>query len=312
MRSLVFLFKEFVGGLGQNRFLHLTYGAQVTISLLVLGVFFVLLILGATAWGKMGAALKVHVYLQDEISADQIVSLETQLTQQEHVSGVVYRSKEDALEVFASRNTSIPLEDLQGAENPLPASFIVTIDRPSNIPLVVERIENFPGIMQINYGAQVLQNYLKVLGILVVICVVTITLLVVFTYSSISNIIGLSVYARRTEIRIQQLVGATWWFIRWPFLFEGVFVGVTGAVFAFAIIVALLAMLSQALKLADLSQALPGTGVAGWAVYAGLAVLLIGLGATVGFVGSLKSVNAYLRQELQVGLDAAKVRQLAR
>ncbi len=312
MRSLLFLFKEFVGGLSQNRFLHITYGAQVTISLLVLGVFFVLLILGATAWGKMGAALKVHVYLQDEISADQVVALEGQLKQLDHVAGVKYRSKEEALEVFASRNTSIPLEDLQGSDNPLPASYIVTVDRPSNIPSVVERIEPLPGIMQINYGAQVLQNYLKVLSILVLICIVTITLLVVFTYSSISNIIGLSVYARRTEIRIQQLVGATWWFIRWPFLFEGVFVGVTGATVAMLSIVVLLAMLSQAMRLADLSQALPGTGLAGWVVYVALAVLLVGLGATVGFVGSLKSVNAYLRRELQVGLDAAKVRQLVR
>lgn len=312
MRSFVFLFKEFVSGLGQNRFLHLTYGAQVTISLLVLGVFFVLLILGATAWGKMGAALKVHVYLQDDISADQVVALEGQLQQLDHVTGVKYRSKEEALEVFASRNTSIPLEDLQGSDNPLPASYIVTVDRPSNIPMVVEKMEPLPGILQINYGAQVVQNYLKVLSILVLICIVTITLLVVFTYSSISNIIGLSVYARRTEIRIQQLVGATWWFIRWPFLFEGVFVGITGAAIAMLIIVALLAMLSQAMRLADLAQALPGTGLAGWVVYAGLAVLLVGLGAVVGFVGSLKSVNAYLRRELQVGLDAAKVRQLVR
>jgi cell division transport system permease protein len=312
MRSFMFLFKEFTGGLAQNRFLHLTYGTQVTISLLVLGVFFVLLILGATAWGKLGSALKVHVYLQDDISAEQVVALESQLGQIEHVAGVKYRSKEDALEVFASRNTSIPLEDLQGDENPLPASYIITVDRPANIPEVVERIEPLPGILQINYGAQVLQNYLKVLSILVVICIVTITLLVVFTYSSISNIIGLSVYARRTEIRIQQLVGATWWFIRWPFLFEGVFVGVTGALIAIAVVITLLAMLSQAMRLADLSQALPGTGLAGWVVYAGLAGLLIGLGALVGFVGSYKSVNAYLRRELQVGLDAAKVRQLVR
>jgi cell division transport system permease protein len=312
MRSLLFLFKEFVSGLAQNRFLHLTYGVQVTISLLVLGVFFVLLILGATAWGKLGSALKVHVYLKDEISAEQVVALENQLEQLEHVTGVKYRSKEEALEVFASRNTSIPLEDLQGEDNPLPASYIVTIDRPANIPQVVERIEPLSGVEQINYGAQVLQNYLKVLSILVLICVVTITLLVVFTYSSISNIIGLSVYARRTEIRIQQLVGATWWFIRWPFLFEGVFVGVSGAAIAMVIIVALLAMLSQAMRLANLAEALPGIGLAGWMVYAGLAVLLIGLGAVVGFVGSFKSVNAYLRQELQVGLDAAKVRQLVR
>lgn len=312
MRSLLFLFKEFVASMSLNRYLHFTYGAQVTISMLVLGIFFVLLILTATAWGKLGGALKIHIFLADDITPEQVVALENQISEIDHVSGIVYRSKEEALEIFSQRNTSIPVEDLQGEENPLPASYIVSVDHPSRIPGIVEQIEPLGGVLQINYGAQVLGNYLKILTIFIVIAAVTILLLVIFSYSSISNIIGLSVYARRTEIRIQQLVGATWWFIRWPFLFEGVFIGISGAIVAMLIIIALLAMLSEAFKLSDLSQALPGIPLGSWGMYIGLALLLVGLGALVGFIGSYKAVNNYLRRELQIGLDAAKVRMLAR
>ena len=148
--------------------------------------------------------------------------------------------------------------------------------------------------------------------ILIVICVVTILLLIIFTTSSISNIISMSIYARRTEIRIMQLVGATWWFIRWPFLIEGLFFGVIGATIAVAIIVVVMAMMSEALRLSELAVALPFIGQDGSGIYLGLVILLLGLGAAVGFFGSLKTVNTFLGRANEIRLDALRVKQLVR
>jgi len=141
---------------------------------------------------------------------------------------------------------------------------------------------------------------------------VTILLLVIFTSSSISNIIGLSIYARRTEIRIMQLVGATWWFIRWPFIFEGVFFGVVGAVVAGLIITLLMAMLSEAMRLTELNLMLPFIDLNATSIYISLMVLLLGLGAAVGFYGSLRTVNAFLGRENMVQVDAVRVRRLVK
>ncbi len=112
MRSIGFIFREFLESLSENRFLHFTYGAQVTISLLVLGVFFVLLVTAAFWWQRFGAAMEVHVFLQDQLSPSQYVALEEQLTDTPHVVTVKYRSKEEALQVFQTRYPSIQLRDL--------------------------------------------------------------------------------------------------------------------------------------------------------------------------------------------------------
>jgi cell division transport system permease protein len=313
VRSLLFLLREFGDGLSKNRFLHLTYGAQVTISLLVLGIFFVLLVGAAVMWNKLGDAMEIHVFLDDTMSSVEINGMENQLRALDHVKEVTFRSKEEALQLFARQNKAIPLEDLN-MDNPLPASYIIQVDRPSNIKAVVGEIDTLNGIDidNIRYGEQVLDKYIKVLAILVGICVVTMGLLILFTYSSINNIIGLSIYARRAEIRIMQLVGATWWFIRWPFLFEGLFFGITGALLAMGIIALLLFMMAEALRMSNLTMALPALGVTQSDIFMGLAALLLGLGAVVGFFGSLRTVNTFLHRESNAHLEAVKVRQLAR
>lgn len=306
MRSFFFLFREFLVSLRHSRFLHLTYGAQVTISLLVLGIFFVLLVGGAIAWKKLGDQMEIHVFLKDDLSAKQINLMELDIREMEHVSKVTYRSKEDALAIFSSRSSTLELNDLLD-NNPLPASYVVQADAPENIKYVAEQCEKLTGTLATRYGSQVLEKYLKILLILIVICLITISLLVLFTYSSINNIIALSVYARRTEIRIMQLVGATWWFIRWPFIFEGIFFGFFGASLAYLIILGLLVSMKQALALSDLSAAMPSLGVDERFLFLALASLLIGLGVTVGFFGSLKTVNNFLSRELELQLESIKV-----
>jgi cell division transport system permease protein len=310
LHSFSFLLKEFFAGLRNNRFLHLTYGTQVTISLLVLGIFFVLLIGAALAWNKLGSELQIHVFLQDGLSAQQQNALESDLRRMDGVLSVTYRSKAQALELFKRSSSSIDLSDL--AENPLPASFIVKVDDPRDIPEIAARCQDQTGILSVKYGAQVVDKYIKVLMIMVLVCIVTISLLILFTASSINNIIAMSVYARRKEIRIMQLVGATWWFIRWPFIFEGVFFGVIGATLALLIIFGLLFAMSQALRLSEMTLAMPSLGLSGELMFLGLGMLMLSLGALVGFFGSLRTVNNFLGREQELNVEALRVRQMLR
>jgi cell division transport system permease protein len=310
LHSIGFLFSEFWLSLRNNRFLHFTYGTQVTISLLVLGIFFVLLIGSAVTWNKLGQQLQIHVYLQDGLSAQQQNALEADLRKIEHVVSVTFRSKEQALELFKKSSSTIDLSDL--ADNPLPASYVVKVDDPREIPAVAEQCEGQTGILSVKYGAQVVDKYIKVLMIMVAVCAVTISLLVLFTASSINNIIALSIYARRKEIRIMQLVGATWWFIRWPFIFEGVFFGMLGALLALLIILGILYMLGQALVMSQMSLAMPNLGLTTEMVFLALGGVLLALGAIVGFVGSLRTVNNFLGREQELNVEALRVRQMLR
>jgi len=304
MRSVAFLLREFGHSLKQNRFLHFTYGAQVTVSLLVLGIFFVLLVGAALFWNKLGEEMEIHAYLDEGMSAIQITQMEAQLRQIPHVTSVQFISKDEALRIFGEHNKAIDTHDLQ-MDNPLPASYIIKVDQPRNIADVAAVVGSMSGVQE-RHGQEALQSYLKVLLILALICLVTITLLILFTYSSINNIIALSIYARRAEIRIMQLVGATWWFIRWPFLFEGIFFGLTGAAVALALIVGLMVGMAQALRLSELSLALPNVGVDQNTILLGLGLLLLGLGLIVGFFGSLRTVNTFLQRESSANIGPAK------
>jgi cell division transport system permease protein len=306
MRSLLFLFREFLTSLTQNRFLHFTYGAQVTISLLVLGIFFVLLTGAVVAWNRLGSNLKIHVYLVDGLSEAETARIQTDIEQLDNVLSIEYRSKDDALAIMSEKYPEMGIEGL--GSDWLPASFVVEVKQPMHIEDVAHKIAYMPGVEKLDYGSDVVKSFVRVAMILVVICIVTILLLVIFTSSSISNIIGLSIYARRTEIRIMQLVGATWWFIRWPFIFEGVFFGIVGAIIAGLIISALLAMLSEALRLTELTLMLPFININSTSIYVSLIALLLGLGAAVGFYGSLRTVNAFLGRENIAQMDAMRVR----
>jgi cell division transport system permease protein len=254
--------------------------------------------------------LKIHVYLADGISEAETARIQSDIERLANVSHVEYRSKEDALTYM---NENYPDMDIRGLGSDfLPASFVVEVKQPMNIEPVAGQIAYMPGVENLNYGSDVVKSFVRVAMILVVICIATILLLVVFTSSSISNIIGLSIYARRTEIRIMQLVGATWWFIRWPFIFEGVFFGIVGAVVAGLIITLLMAMLSEMIRLTELNLMLPFIELDATGIFVGLMSLLLGLGAAVGFYGSLRTVKAFLGRENMVQLDAMRFRRLSK
>ena len=311
MRSLGFLFREFLDGLSQNRLIHFAYGTQVTISLLVLGIFFVLVIGSAVFWVQLGSRLEVHVFLNNNLSPAASDAIATELKSLPHVTGVTYRSKEEAWQEFNKRNPNMSLDDLV-RENPLPASYIVKVDRPGNIISVAEQSEKVEGVFKVGYAGDFLDRYLKVMLILLLVCSTTMVLLVIFAYTSISNIIRVSTDARASEIRIMQLVGATWWFIRWPFLFEGVFIGLAGALIALAIVYSLLAALAGAFQASEIPMQLPWVSLSEWQLFVWLGIALVGLGLVVGFFGSLRAVNAYLHRELDVALDARKIRLMTR
>jgi len=213
------------------------------------------------------------------------------------VSDVKFVSKEEALQQTAER-VGLDAELLQtntGEEllfaNPLPDSFIVKTADPQDIPQVASEAGQIAGVAMVRYAQQLTEKLLALARGIRISGAVVGMLMAVATLMVISTTIRLTIYARRQEIRIMQLVGATNWFIRIPFIIEGILDGLAGGAVAAAILLPIYTYVQdyvgQNLQFVDL-------------IYSTEALLSFGLGLVLcgilfGAAGSLMSLHRYVR-----------------
>ena len=119
-----------------------------------------------------------------------------------------------------------------GEDNPFPASFEIQVDNPERIPQLVPQFQQMPGVETAKFGQEVVEHLFQLTRVLRIGGVLLIILLAIATLFIISNTIRITVFARRREVNIMKYVGATDWFIRWPFLLEGMIMGFVGALIA--------------------------------------------------------------------------------
>ena len=171
----------------------------------------------------------------------QVEGLRTQLAAlqgQGQVESFTYVSKDDALVELRERlkDPSI-LEELPS--NPLPAKFNIKPVDPENAQGIIDQISDSPAIDQelgISYGAETADRLLSVARFIQWAGLGLITILLVASILLIGNTIRLSIFARRREVEVMKLVGATNWFIRWPFVIEGIICGLVGAILSVALL----------------------------------------------------------------------------
>lgn len=236
---------------------------------------------------------QVIAFFKDTItSADQVKEIKTQLLETNKSASVKFISKEEALTIYKERNKNDPLLLELVTANTLPASLEVSAKNVSDLPGLYEILKNTPGIEEISYQHDVVDTLIGVVdkirkfGLALVIFLVTTSLFTILT------IIGMKISLRKEEIEVERLVGASSWYIRLPFLFEGVFYGVVGSIASWAIIYVII-YLSTPNLLPYLSglALLPVSPVFMLEVLGGAVVL----GATVGISGSFFAVWRYLK-----------------
>ncbi len=303
MRSLSYFFKEALISFRRNMSTNL--GAIITIflSLLVIGVFMLGSIMVKHIVESVENQVSITVYVADNAAQEDIDKLLGTIRDYDEVSDVKFTTKEQALKNFTEQMTSNPeiVQALDGA-NPLPASLDVNLYDPQQVENVAQRIldnETFKKICDnsgdpsdsLKYGQQTVErlfqvtNYIRYIGIAVV------ALLVFVTFIFINNTIRLAILARRREIAIMRLVGASNGFIRGPFLMEGALQSLIGA--AFAIVgVALIRRFAMP-KLATALSWLP-ISVSNMALLK-ISVLLLIFGLIIGLFGSLLAMRRYLK-----------------
>ena len=231
IRRIKYYFVEGFKNIVRNRVMAVASISTVAASLFILGIFMILTLNVNNAVENIGQTLEIKVYLKDDVTTLQKNNLENQIRSIDGVNDVTYISKEQALEDLKKKlgeNKSIA----EGFEmdNPLPQSFIIKVKKPEYISTVSRKISSMDGVEKIYDGKGIVEKLIKFTNLIKIASYVLMGLLGVIAAFLISNTIKLAVYARRREISIMKYIGATDWFIKWPFIIEGVALGLFGAV----------------------------------------------------------------------------------
>ncbi len=218
----------------------------------------------------------------------QIDAVREQLLAMDEVKSIRFISKEDALKIMQKRSPELT-RDLPG--NPLPASYEVTPKRGEDVEAIAKRLEpGPPGVHKVDYGKKTAQRVLRVARVFEIVFLAAVLLLLVASTLLIANTIRLSIFSRRREIEVMKLVGASNWFVRGPFMLEGLICGLAGSAIAVLLLligkeVALPAILGHFDTASDV-RAL-GFGLN--------ALILLGAGLFIGAFGSGLTLHRFLR-----------------
>lgn len=181
---------------------------------------------------QMEDSIGISVFLTGEPNSESIEAMRSEISTMDHVTGVTYISPVDALETLKQdwgAEEDI-FEGLDSTNNPLSHSFQIQLDEIESQGAVLAELKNVEGIDNIRHGQTETELLMKANNVFNIASVIVMIVLGIISIMIIVNTIRISVVNRRVEINIMKYVGATDWFIRWPFIIEGVIIGVVGAI----------------------------------------------------------------------------------
>lgn len=236
IRNILFYIKEAFLSTKKNGIISLATIVCLTATLIIVGIFLIISLHINNFIANLESDLIAVAYLKDDLSQEEIGKLVQNTSSLEGVREVVYISKEEALQKLKEDLTEHE-EILAGLpENPLPSSLEITVFEAGFLDEVSFQVNQFKGIEEVNYGGQLTKNlliifdFIRKTGLGIILILLFVSILIMFA------VIKISVHSRQQEIEIMALVGATSWFIRWPFIIEGFLKGLLSSLISFFII----------------------------------------------------------------------------
>jgi cell division transport system permease protein len=235
---LGFFLREALRALKRNAAPSLAAFATILITTLVLGVFIPVVRAATSKTNEVRNKIELEVFIHDDATGAEVGALGSKIRAIPHVAGTEFISKKEALAILRNRlgkNSGI-VSELPG--NPLPRSYKIKLDDPANVDAVKNSLQPVgadgkphrisPAIDQIKDREDDTNKILSATSTIKLLLAVLAALLVLASVLLVANTIRLSIFARRREVEVMKLVGATNWFIRWPFVIEGLVVGFLG------------------------------------------------------------------------------------
>lgn len=286
----------------RNGWLSVAATGIVTFALVLVSIFAMLLLLGKDVVKSIQNKIDIEVYFKDEAKTQDILTIKEQLEKLPNTQTVTYISKAQALEIFKGRSEKskqLAEQAITEENNPLPQSLQIKAKDTAHLetfnpvlesdfakPLVAERSDKENrAIIQ---NLQRIVSFIRGIGLFISLVVLTFSVLVVF------NTIRITIFSRREEIEIMRLVGASNWYIRGPFVMEGIFYGVIATAIAILVVYLIVLAFGPAVTsyLKDINQDIPS-----YFRHNLIAIIIIQLvtGIGVGVVSSLIAIRRHLR-----------------
>ena len=280
-------------------------GAVITIflSLFIIGLFVMGSAMLNSVIGTVEDQVVINAFISDDAQETDVQAFKKELEAWSNVKSVTYKSKDDALKEYTSKmsgNADATMSALDG-QNPLPASYAIEMDDPSKVASTAEKLKknaDFKKIVDdgdvnasVLYGQEEVSRLFQVTNYIRLAAVVLVALLTFIAFIFINNTIRLSITARRREIAIMRLVGASNGFIRGPFITEGVLQALIGSVLSIGVLELMRNLLVPRLQasIGWMSFSLPIQ------YYLAIYVVLILIGVLIGLFGSAIAMRRYLR-----------------
>jgi cell division transport system permease protein len=222
----------------RNKTISIAAMLTVLITFFIFGTFTLLALNFNKAIEDVAEGVEIQVFLLNDIKLVDQREIEITLREQPGVKDVIYESKDEA---FLNLKESLAENEglLQGydlSNNPLPSSFIVKLNDASQAEAVGKAIEGLTGVESIKNQQDLINTISSFVRVVQIIGVGLFIIFVGVSVFLIMNTIKLTVYSRRREVGIMKFVGATDWFIRWPFIIEGVIIGAIGSLLSIAVL----------------------------------------------------------------------------
>ncbi len=288
--SLDYVTRETASNLWRNRLMTIAAVLTVAVSLSLVGTALLLKQGVGQATTQWAHGVSVEVFLKPSISASQKTAINQQLCHLPYVQTIIFRSQ--AYDYNEAKHLLSPDEAQSLTVATTPASVRCVLNNPSEAQAIVKQFHGFPGVKAVTTPAQAIRNMESLAKILRWVFLVLAVILLLSASVLILNTIRLAIFARRREVSVMKLVGATNWFIRIPFMCEGVVQGLLGAIVA-ALVVVVLHVVLDSLGNGQTTNIwyqmrLPTHQV----VFTSLLVLLIGV--VIGSVGSALGIRRFL------------------
>ena len=290
MGKISFFLTEAFRSLWRNYFMTIAAVVTVFLSMFLLGVVMVFVYNINAVLEDVEQKVEITIYLKDAATAEEIEALRQEIVELPEVKEVQFIDKDEALKRLKEdlKEHEELLKDLPA--NPLPASFEVSLKDPELAGGVAAKFEGRTIVDEVRYGKEIAERIFKVTSVIRNISAVFVVLLGGVSILLISNTIRLSIYARRREVEIMKLVGATNWFIRWPFIIEGLTVGLVGAVGALGLVVLGTGFVMDRIRENLVFLTVPFDAVS----TVQITIVILGVGAIIGAVGSGLGLRRFL------------------
>lgn len=271
--------------------------SSITAVLMILGMVLILILsINSLVTETKTKFDEIEIFLEDDIEKEDMANIEETVRGNPGVLSLMFKSKDEALEIYKESwgDEAYILEGLEGLDNnPLPDSYIIKLKNVEYADEVVDSIKNISGIEKINYHKDIIDklmvfaNYVRIGGIAIIAALILVSIFI------ISNTIKLTVTSRKREIGIMKFVGATNGYIRGPFIIEGIFFGILGALISIAIVYFGYEYFFELIN-EKLYSMISIVLVPPVSIFEDISIIFISIGAGIGALGSLISMKRFL------------------